>query len=232
MGTTTEVATKWTSRQAYLLAILCLLIGIPVGYLLHAPATRSVSAPSPSMQQVPPPNAPASAQQVTPQQLAHMADKQAEPLLAQLKTNPNDATLLLNIGNIYLAAQQPKEAQTYYERSLAVKATDANALTQLATSYYNQGDADKAMVTLQRAIKVDPNFANALFNLGWIKWREKADAKGAIILWEKLLKSNPDHPKRPQVERLIAQAKQHLSMPEEKKNDKPQGQTGTGHTGG
>ena len=169
-------------------------------------------------------------QPVTPEQLAHMADKQAEPLLAQLKTNPKDASVLLNVGNIYLAARQPKEAQSYYERSLAVKAADANVLTQLATSYYNQGDSDKAMLTLQRALKVDPSFANALFNLGWIKWREKADAKGAIILWEKLLKSNPDHPKRAQVEQLIAQAKQHLSMPEEKKSDQPQ--TGTVRSGG
>ena len=230
MSITTEVATKWTSSQAYLLAILCLLIGIPVGYLLHPPATSTVSAPAQSMQQLPPANAPAPAQQVTFQQLAHMADKQAEPLLAQLKTNPKDASLLLNVGNIYLAAQQPKEAQSYYERSLAVKAADANVLTQLATSYYNQGDTDKAMMTLQRALKVDPGFANALFNLGWIKWREKADAKGAIALWEKLLKSNPDHPKRAQVERMIAQAKQHLSMPEEKKTDKPQ--AGTVRSGG
>ena len=230
MGTTAEVATKWTSRQAYLLAILCLLIGIPVGYLFHAPATGPANAPAQSMQQVPPPNTPASSGPVTQQQLAHMADKQAGPLLAQLKASPKDASLLLNVGNIYLAAQQPKEAQTYYERSLALKAADANVLTQLATSYYNQGDADKAMLTLQRALKVDPGFANALFNLGWIKWREKADANGAIILWEKLLKSNPDHPKRAQVERLIAQAKQHLSMPEEKKTDKPQ--TGTVRSGG
>jgi len=230
MGTTTEVATKWTSSQAYLLAILCLLIGIPVGYLLHPPATGSVSAPAQIMQQPSPASAPAIPQTVTPQQLAHMADKQVEPLLAQLKTNPKDASLLLNVGNIYLAARQPKEAQSYYERSLAVKAADANVLTQLATSYYNQGDSDKAMLTLQHALKVDPSFANALFNLGWIKWREKADAKGAIILWEKLLKSNPDHPKRAQVEQLIAQAKQHLSMPEEKKTDQPP--TGTVRSGG
>jgi len=219
MDTTAEVATKWTSGQAYLLAIMCLLIGIPVGYLLHPPATGS--NPAQNMQQLPSPNAAAPGQQVTPQQLAQMADKQVEPLLAQLKTNPKDATLLANVGNIYLATQQPKDAQTYYERSLAVKAGDANVLTQLASCYYYQGNADKAIITLQRALKVDPGFANALFNLGLIKWREKGDAKGAIMAWDKLLKSNPDHPKRTQVEGLIAQAKQHLSMPEANKTAQP-----------
>jgi len=231
MSTTAEVATKWTSRQAYLLAILCLLIGVPVGYLLRGPAKGPVGAPAQSMQRIQPVNASAAPQQVTPQQLSHMADKEAAPLLAQLKTNPSDANLLANVGTIYLAAQQPKQAQTYYERSLAIKAADANVLTQLASSYYYQGDADKAIMTLQRAVKVDPNFANALFNLGLIKWREKGDAQGAIISWERLLKSNPDHPKRAQVEQLIAQAKQHLSMPEEKRSDKPQTQTGTAHLG-
>ncbi|MFZ3211163.1 MAG: tetratricopeptide repeat protein [Terriglobales bacterium] len=230
MGTATETKPKWTSREAYLLAVLCVLVGIPVGYLFHAPPAGRVNSSAPA---VPLPNpAAANPSQVPPEQRAHMADKQAEPLLAELKTNPNDASVLAKVGNIYLAAQQPKNAQTYYERSLAVKAKDANVLTQLASSYYYQGDADKAIMTLQRALKVDPGFANALFNLGMIEWQEKADANGAIALWEKLLRSNPDHPKRAQVEQLIAKAKRHVSVPGEKKTDKPQMQTGTAHSGG
>ena len=212
MGNTTEARQNWTTTQAYVLAVLSLVIGIPIGYLFRAP-TAPVNQPAPIPQQAATPNGALDPSQITPAQLAHMADKQAETLLTQLKTHPNDAQLLTSIGDLYLAAQQPQSAQQYYERSLAVKSANPAALTQLASAYYYEGDADKAIANLQRALAVDPGFANALFNLGMIKWRAKADPKGAIEAWQKLLKVHPDHPKRAEVEQIIAQAKQHLNMP-------------------
>jgi len=212
MGTTREASQEWTSTQAYVLAVVCLIIGIPVGYLFRGSTAASVKHTAPIAQQAAAPAA-TDPSQVTPEQLQRMADKQAEPLLAELKTHPNDALLLTKIGDLYLAAQQPKIAQQYFDRSVAIKNTNPSALTQLASSYYYQGDTDKAIATLQRALAVDPTFANALFNLGMIRWRDKSDPKGAIEMWEKLLKSHPDHPRHAQVEQLIAQAKQHLNVP-------------------
>ena len=104
----------------------------------------------------------------------------------------------------------------------SLKSADPVVLTQLASSYYYQGDADKAITTLQRALEIDPKNANALFNLGMLKWQAKGDPKAAVALWEKLLRTNPDHPNRGQVERLIARAKQHMSIPAGKKTDKPE----------
>lgn len=222
MATLPDPGTKWTSSQAYLLAVLCLLVGIPVGYLLRAPSTGSVNTPAQGMQQAAANPATVDPGQVTPEQLAHMADKQAEPLLADLKRNPNDRSLLTKLGDLYLAAHQGASAQRYYERSLALKSADPVVLTQLASSYYYQGDADKAITTLQRALEIDPKNANALFNLGMLKWQAKGDPKAAVALWEKLLRTNPDHPNRGQVERLIARAKQHMSIPAGKKTDKPE----------
>lgn len=219
MGNTPEVGTKWSSRQAYLLAVVCLIVGIPVGYLFHAPATGSVSAPAQNIPQGAPPNPVGYATQVTPQQLAQMADKQAEPLLAELKTDPNDTSVLMKLGNLYLAAQQPQSAQEYYERSLAIKAKDPAVLTQLASCYYYLGNADKAIAVLQRALQIDPSYANALYNLGMMRWQVKSDPKGAIALWERLLKTNLDQSKRSQVEQMIARAKQHLNIPSATKTD-------------
>ncbi len=212
MSCTPDAETKWTKRQGYTLAVVCLLVGIPVGYLLRGP----VSAPEPPAQRTraeAPNPAPASPSQVPPEQLQKMADKQADALLDELKKKPNDPDVLTKLGDLYVAVQQPNKGQEYYQQALSVRPSDPNALTQLATSYYYQGDADKAIVTLQRALQIDPGYANALFNLGMIKWQAKADPKGAIELWEKLLKSNPNHPKRGQVEGLIARAKQHVNMP-------------------
>lgn len=223
MGTTTEARQQqnWTTVQAYVLALLCLVIGIPVGYLFHGPTAGPVNQPAPNAPQAAAQNVAFDPSQITPAQLAHMADKQAEPLLAELKTHPDDEQLLTKIGDLYLSAQQPQIAQQYYERSLAAQSANPAALTQLASAYYYEGDADEAIANLQRALAVDPGYANALFNLGLIKWRAKADPKGAIESWQKLLKSHPDHPKRAQVEQMIARAKQHMNMPASSKPDKP-----------
>jgi cytochrome c-type biogenesis protein CcmH/NrfG len=61
---------------------------------------------------------------------------------------------------------------------------------------------------LNRALEVDPKSANALFNLGMLNWKVKKDPQAAIQDWELLLKNNPNHPKRAQVESLIAKVKQ------------------------
>ena len=54
----------------------------------------------------------------TLEQMKHMADKQAESLLEQLKSNPNDARLLAKIATMYSATHQFKEAADYYAKSL------------------------------------------------------------------------------------------------------------------
>ncbi len=41
----------------------------------------------------------------------------------------------------------------------------------------------------------------------------QGDREAAIAAWQKLLKTNPNHPKRAQVEELLAQAKQHSETP-------------------
>jgi cytochrome c-type biogenesis protein CcmH/NrfG len=141
--------------------------------------------------------------------MKHMADKQVEPLLARLQANGNDPELLAQIGSTYYAAHQFQTAASYYERAVAVKPT-AKALTSLGNAYYYGDDPDKALAAFERALALQPGSADALFNIGMLKWRSQGDPKGAVEAWQKLLKANPDHPRRAQVEELIAKAKQHI----------------------
>jgi hypothetical protein len=48
---------------------------------------------------------------------------------------------------------------------------------------------------------------------GVIQWHARGNRKEAIGAWQKLLKTNPNHPKRAQVEELLAQAKQRPENP-------------------
>lgn len=216
MSATSEPPKLWSNVRAYGLSLICLLAGLPIGYLLHVPAPANSTVTVQSS-----PASTAAMGRPTPEQLKHMADKQAEPLLAALQKHPKDPGLLTKIGSTYFAAHQFETAQEYYQRALTVKPKDAFVLSRLSSCYYYAGDGDKAIATLQQALKIEPGNADALFNLGMLEWREKTDPQAAIAAWEKLLQAHPDDPNRGQVEQLIARAKRHVSIPPGTKTLKP-----------
>lgn len=226
---TNSTSSNWTGTQAYVLAVICLLAGVAIGYLVRGSASPDASAPTTAQAAAPegmgggmPPNMGAMQQQApSPEQLKHMADKQAEPLLAQLKSNPNDAQLLYKIGNMYYDAQQYPDAVNYYEQSLKINPKATDVRTDMATAYHFMGQSDRAIQEYDEVLKIDSKHANALFNEGMVKWQDKMDMKGAIAAWQRLLDTNPDYPKREQVQNLIAKAEEHLSMKPGTKTDKP-----------
>jgi len=161
------------------------------------------------------------ASQISPEQLKHMADQQAAPLLSQLKPNPNDPALLAQVGNLYYDAQLFQDAIDYYTRSLQADPKNSNIRTDMATAYWYLGDPDRALTEYDRILKQEPNKINALLNRGVVRWQGKMDVKGAVADWETLLKADPSYPERPKVEQLIAQAKQHANIKPGEKTSKP-----------
>jgi cytochrome c-type biogenesis protein CcmH/NrfG len=211
------VATTWTSLQLFVVAVICLAIGFGGGYLLRGSDTQvapsaqaSATAPPPNVQQPP-----------TKEQLRHMADVQAQPLMEQLKSQPNDPQLLAQIGNAYYDAQQYQEAVAFYQKSLNADPKDPNVRTDMGTAFYYMGDADRALAEFNTALKYRPNHPNTLFNMGMIRWQGKMDVAGAVAAWQKLLDTNPDYPERAKVADLIAKAKQHSNIKPGTKTDKP-----------
>jgi cytochrome c-type biogenesis protein CcmH/NrfG len=195
--------------QTYILAIICLVLGITVGYLMRAP---SVSASRSTAQQTAPPEVHgASGAMPTPDQMQHMVEKAAEPILAALQKEPDNPELLAKAGSVYFRAQQFPTAAQYYERAAKVKPT-AEGFVALSNAYHYAGADDQAIDSLNRALQIDPKSANALFNLGMLNWRVKNDPNAAIAAWERVLKTNPKHPHRADVENMIAKAKKHIGM--------------------
>jgi tetratricopeptide (TPR) repeat protein len=219
-NTQTPTSGKWTSSQAYVISIICLVAGFAIGYIARSSGSTHVAAvPDQPLQAsgvpagmgtgVPPTSA---AQAPTPEQLRHMADAQAEPLLAQLKTAPNDADLLYKIGNLYYDAQQYPQAVKFYESCLKINPKATDVRTDMATAYHFMGQSDLALKEYNEVLKVDSKHANALFNQGMVKWEDKKELSGAIVAWKRLLETNPNYPQRDHVQSLIAQAEQHLNL--------------------
>lgn len=205
-----QTTTTWTSKQAYIFAVICLLVGAAVGYLVRGSASTDDSAnPAPGA------NMGAAAampqQQPTPEQMAQMAKKQAEPLLQQLKTSPNDASLLANIGNVYYDARQFDEAISYYQKSLKIRPENVDVRSDMATCYWYKNDANDAIKEFEKSLKYNPKHASTLYNLGVVRWQGKGDPKGAVQAWQTLLDTNPTYENRARVMELISRARQHAS---------------------
>ena len=99
---------EWTSVQAYLLAAVCLLLGVALGYLFHGSASPTAQA-----------SAPAATQQdatVQTQQLAQSEAALAQavaPFVEAVQKNPNDFDALVQLGNMDYDARQYPSAIEY-----------------------------------------------------------------------------------------------------------------------
>lgn len=187
----------WKSSQAYALAVITLMLGLSLGYLFRgsSPASPTPEASSGKW----------SSGSVSFPSSSVSPNNAVQPLLAQLRDNPNDADLLANIGNQYYDNRDYGRAIEYYERSLKLRPENVNVRTDMGTAIWYSGDADRAIREYQTSLKYQPNHAQTLFNMGVVKWQGKQDAKSAFALWQKLLSVNPDYPERQKVEQMMRQ---------------------------
>lgn len=206
-NTPSRSESTWSSTQAYILAAFCLVLGVGLGYLFRgsaAPNTAQASAPV--AQQGSGAN-----QQPSSADMQAAVAQSAAPLLEALNKNPNDYDSLVKLGNVFYDGQQFQSAIPYYEHALAIHPDNPDVRTDMGTAYWYTGNADKAIEAMQLSLKYRPNHPQTLFNLGWVRWQGKADPKGAVEIWQQLLKTNPDYPQKQQVEQYIAKAKEHAA---------------------
>jgi tetratricopeptide (TPR) repeat protein len=191
----------WTSREAYLLAMVCLLCGLVMGYLVRGSspaAPLAVGAATPAQNP-----APGSA----PLHSAEAVQPLAAPMLAALKADPKNLDALVGLGNLYYDHHVYDQAILFYTRALELKPGDVNVRTDLGTAYWYSGHADNAIAEYEKVLKAQPGFAPALLNRGIVLLEGLKDAGGAIASWEKLLATNPLYPDQARVRSLIAEAK-------------------------
>jgi len=203
---------QWTSVQAYVLAVICLLVGIAGGWFIRGSQGPTEAAAVPAgTSAVSSPGAEASTQP-TPAQMQKMADTQSAPLIEKLKADPDNAELLQSVGNVYYDAQLFPTAIDYYHRALKVQPANTGVRTDMATAYWYTGDADTAIAEFQKSLTYDPTKANTLFNLGIVEWQGKMDIDKATATWQKLLDTNPNYEGKDKVLELMAQAKKHSGV--------------------
>ncbi len=199
----------WSTEQVYALAVFSLLVGLSVGYLfLGKHGSPGTARTQPPINAANFPSTPKGGHpQITLEQMKQLANVKASTLIEKSKADPKNPDLLIQIAAIYQSSHQFKEAADYFEKALEIDPKNVANRTSLASCLYYSGDVDGAIDQLKQALKYNPKDANALFNLGMIKYQGKKDPAGAIATWEQLLKQNPNLDRKPIVEQLIAEAR-------------------------
>ena len=200
-------AQEWTSREAYLLALVCLFAGLALGYLFRGSSAVPALGASTAAQT---PAAPLGVSPVADNSALHSAqalEPLARPFLLAIQADSKNVDALVQLGNLYYDHHVYPEAIAYYKRALELRPKDLNVRTDLGTAYWYSGFADPAVAEYQKVLAAQPAFAPALMNLGIVKLEGMKDAAGAIVAWEKLLATNPQHPERDRVLSLIERAR-------------------------
>jgi cytochrome c-type biogenesis protein CcmH/NrfG len=191
----------WSAREAYLLATVCLLAGLLLGYLVRGSGGLTATAPVAAV------NAAPAGQNTAPTHSAADLAPLTAPLLAALRADPQNADLMIQLGNLYYDHHVFDEAIRFYSRALEIRPKDVNVRTDMGTAYWYSGDARTALAEYDKSLQVDPNHAPTLMNIGIVRLNGLNDAAGAIASWEKLLRIAPQFPERQRVTELIAQAR-------------------------
>ena len=176
-----------------------LLVGSLAGYALSAAVApgRPVAAGAGSTVQAPVTSAPAA-----------MVDEQGLKTYRDiLAKDPANFQAAVNAGNILYDGKRYDECIPYYRQAMQIKGDDVNVSTDLGTALWYSGRPDEALAQYEVSLRLAPDHAQTLFNVGIVRSDGKGDFRGAVQAWETLLRVNPAYPNASNVRTLITEAR-------------------------
>lgn len=167
-------------------AVSGVFFGLVIGWILgtqQAPSAAVAAAAPPAQ----------AAAQLPADPPAPVLDVQrASALERQANSEPNNAVVRVDLGNLYFDAARYDIAASWYEAALKLDPKNVNASTDLGVSYYSVNDIDRALKQFQYSLSLDPAHAKTLYNEGIVLAFGKQDIDAAIKAWEKLIAVAPN----------------------------------------
>lgn len=117
--------------------------------------------------------------------------QRASALERQANSEPNNADVRVELGNVYFDAERFDLAASWYEAALKLEPRNVNASTDLGVSYYLTNQADRALAQFEYSLKIDPAHAKTLYNVGIVRAFGKEDLAGATQAWDELIAVAP-----------------------------------------
>lgn len=115
-------------------------------------------------------------------------------LLPRLGREPENASLLRRVGQLYLAMAQPGRALPYLERYVALKPNDREALRLVVDLHAGLGNRAEALASLERLLAVEPQLELAKVKQAAYLYEAQGQLERALPLYERIIESTPDDP--------------------------------------
>lgn len=106
--------------------------------------------------------------------------------------NPRDADSCYELARLMDGQGNLKEAAHYYQLCREYDRKSAAAAFGLGTIYGLMGDYEQAVGALKDAIRLQPRYVDAIYNLAICQEKLKKPRK-ALQLYQKVLEIAPDH---------------------------------------
>jgi len=175
--------------ESIVLAAAGAFFGLIVGWMIgtqQAGPPRQTGTATPAAQTA---GSPSTGQAPTP---TPVDENRAQTLRATALQDPKNTVVRVELGNMYMDANRPADAVTWYEEALKITPRDVNVSTDLGVCYHYLGDADRALKQFAYSLSVDPNHLKTMLNMGVVRAFGKQDLAGAAEEWERLLKLSPE----------------------------------------
>jgi len=159
--------------------------GVLVGWIIGSQQGRAVRQAPPAPQAA---ERPAENQQTA----APIDEKRAAALKQTADSEPGNARVRIELGNIYFDAERFADAARWYEEAIKLEPRNVSASTDLGISYYYMSQPDRALAQFERSLAIDPRHAKTLLNVGIVRASAKEDLAGAVKAWQQVIEIAPD----------------------------------------
>jgi tetratricopeptide (TPR) repeat protein len=120
-------------------------------------------------------------------------DRVAE-LQRSLERDPENAGILMDLGNLYYDREEWDKAIAMYEKARRKQPKNPNLLSDLGAAHRNRGEFDLAVAYFQKAREADPNHWQSLLNWTLVEAFDRNDRKAAQPLFDEVKKRYPEIP--------------------------------------
>jgi tetratricopeptide (TPR) repeat protein len=183
-------------RDTLVFALAGILFGFVVGYM----AASWDTGPRP----VPVAPAPAATGAPASPAVAAIDPDEVKAMESLAARQPGDASVRIELGNLYMDHQQWPEAIRWYREALALRPDNADTRTDLGACYVSSDQPAEGLAEFEIVLKANPGHRNALYNKGIALMRLGRD-RAAADAWEDLIKRHPDDPQLQSLRARIAE---------------------------
>jgi len=120
-----------------------------------------------------------------------VVQQQIKDLEAKVSSNPQDATLLSQLGDLYITGYQFDKAESVLRKAIEIDSGNAVYHFQYGLSMFYQGKAADAIAELRRAVSLDDQSVGAHYYLA-IALSHNGDNAGALTEYQKVVALAPD----------------------------------------